>query len=275
MMIERGAYRPNHKYYDNKSQYLDDDRIDEWNNISGYISRKNKDIEITTTLEGDTIEIANLSNGKYHGSLLKFTPKGDTLEKINFTDGLLDGVWIKFNSKGDTLHFRNFANGRKYGKWIGSSSSELCSQFPRGCKNSNDFYEANYNENGVLDGLVKIYWKYGQYKELRTTCMMKDGRKNGYLIHYNEHKELLGKIETKMEYQNGIEHGDYEYYYHRSGLLIEKGRYEYGKMSGKWIYYYDYEKGIISSEGEYMNGEMIGEWIYYYEDGTINRKVKY
>jgi antitoxin component YwqK of YwqJK toxin-antitoxin module len=273
MIIERGLYYPKHKYYDTKSEYNDDWKIEEWDNISGYVYRKNTSLEITTTLEGDTLEIANLSNGKYHGSLLKFTPNRDTIEKINFKDGILDGKWIRYDSKGDTLHFRNFANGRKNGKWIGSSSSELCSEFRRGCNNSFYFYEANYNENGQLDGLIKEYWKYGGEKKLQIACEMKNGFKNGFLIIYNDLPGLSGKVETKIEYVNGVMHGDYEYYSRGNGKLREKGRYENGKMNGKWIYYYmDSDEKNIASEGEYLNGELFGEWIYYNKDGTINRK---
>ncbi|MFI5204678.1 MAG: hypothetical protein ACHQF2_09305 [Flavobacteriales bacterium] len=270
--VEKQPYHPKHKFYDNKSEYVDNQRIDEWSKISGYRYRKNKDEEITTTLEGDTIELINLANGKYHGRLLKFTPTGDTIEKINFTDGLLDGIWIKYNSKGDTLHFRNFSNGRKYGKWIGPASDELCTEFPGRCSNSYYIYEANYNEKGLLEGTVKIYWEYLNEKKLRSTGSMKNGLKNGVFIFYND---LTRKITSKTEFVNGMEHGEHESYFHKSGTLRERGRFEFGKMTGKWTYWRDYEKGIVSSEGEYLNGKEIGEWIYYNEDGTVNRKEKY
>lgn len=95
--------------------------------------------------------------------------------------------------------------------------------------------------------------------------------------------------------EKGLEHGEWIFFYGRSGHVLGKGKYEHGKRTGEWIYYYSdgtlrektnfvndlrdgpseeyYSSGIMSYKTNYVKGQQDGEYTVYGVHGGIKEKA--
>ncbi|MCH2218469.1 MAG: hypothetical protein MK076_10455 [Flavobacteriales bacterium] len=100
--------------------------------------------------------------------------------------------------------------------------------------------EANYNQNGILEGDYKQY------------------HKNGSIF-------MIGKYDHKGRRTNTWK------YYTEKGKLLTIKNYLFDKLNG---YFEDYSyRGKIREKGHYLNNRKVGEWYYYDKYGKFLRKV--
>mgnify|MGYP000974767716 CR=1 FL=1 len=110
----------------------------------------------------------------------------------------------------------------------------------------------------VIEGYNHVY-SNGE----RTIGTLIDGKKYGYWCRVDS----KGVIVHEISYQNDTAHGSWSSYYD-SGLLMEMGFYNKGKLDS---FYIGYEGSFIVDSGRYDMGMKIGEWRYYeIKDGDFD-----
>lgn len=92
--------------------------------------------------------------------------------------------------------------------------------------------EENYR-NGLLDGVVKIYYKNGVLTE---EGYYKAGKRHGSSKRYTSEAKMISNI----PYVNGKIHGKV-FYYDNDGVIRETGYYDMEKRVGRWEFYIDGE----------------------------------
>ena len=102
----------------------------------------------------------------------------------------------------------------------------------------------------------------GEVDEGREKGSIKNGKKEGYWVHYHSNGQLM----NKGDYKNGKMEGYWEDY-RDNGYLYDKGDYKNGKMEGYWERYWEY--GQLYGKGDYKNGKKEGSWEFYNTDGTV------
>jgi len=80
------------------------------------------------------------------------------------------------------------------------------------------------------------------------------------------------QIKRKIEFRNGIPHGETEIYY-RNGKIARKVYLKEGKFHGELINYY--ESGEVKERANYWDGLLHGEQVFYFENGIVMSKYHY
>lgn len=81
-----------------------------------------------------------------------------------------------------------------------------------------------------------------------------------------------GSIQSTIEVKQGLPDGEATYYY-ASGKLMEKGIFENGQKSGKWLRYN--EAGINVGLASYNMGKKNGTWIVWDDSGKKRFEMHY
>lgn len=92
-----------------------------------------------------------------------------------------------------------------------------------------------------------------------------DGKNEGAWDYYYQ----SGVLQAKVNFQNGLRHGQYEEFYD-NGLLMTKGLFANDKKEGTWEDYYD--SGVKKATEFYRAGDFVGENTYYDQSGKIAEK---
>ena len=110
------------------------------------------------------------------------------------------------------------------------------------------------------DGMTTLWDKKGRKQAQGVGSV---GKRHGAWISYDDHFDGGRKIE-KLEYKDGVEHGNYTKW-HASGQKLREGAYREGKQHGKWTVWH--RNGQKKSETYVQNGEPHGKRIAWHDNG--------
>jgi antitoxin component YwqK of YwqJK toxin-antitoxin module len=86
----------------------------------------------------------------------------------------------------------------------------------------------------------------------------------------NDPSIVTSRFEVVILSENGwMRHGQYDAYFN-DGTLRASGRYENGRMEGKWQYFH-YE-GHIVEHGSFRDSKRVGHWQFYTYTGELKRE---
>jgi antitoxin component YwqK of YwqJK toxin-antitoxin module len=147
------------------------------------------------------------------------------IKVFNDTDSIAEVIFYASNKK---IISKGRMNGKRYiGEWrFYHQNSDILMTLE------------NYDDNGMLSGTRKVYFKNGQLAELANYT--------------------AGKLEGVNEW------------YSEAGVLLRRSQYSRGVLSGLTTHYNS--NGNIRSEGNYVLGKKAGIWKYY-KDGRINKEI--
>jgi antitoxin component YwqK of YwqJK toxin-antitoxin module len=177
--------------------------------------------------EVDTFKYYTLSKGKSVLSAIKVFNLKDSLSDVKF-----------FTSKGNVIS-EGRMNGKRYiGQWVfyhKNSSAKMIVE--------------NYNNEGKLQGIRKVFYKNGLVAE---EANYKNGKLEGESKWYSEGQLLL----RQSMYKNGELNGK-TINYDSSGNKVSEGVYTDDKKSGIWYYY---ESGKLKKEIDHTNKKVIKKY---------------
>lgn len=113
------------------------------------------------------------------------------------------------------------------------------------------------------DSLVRFVNYQGKLKQ---TGSIKDNKKNGIWLFYNDSTGVLEKIEL---YKNDFPSGDF-LHFNSNGLIVLKGRYSLKAI--------DFKKEFNSASGGYIYSYKplpIGQLLFYNNEGVLIKKEFY
>jgi len=248
----------------------------------------NKETWIIRSKDKDTLEIAEVKNGKLHGEQQLFYHNGDVKSIAHYKHGLLDGkveVFIQ-NSKQliALMHYKALPD---------SGVSVLHGEVERYFHGKGIQERLNYKE-GKKDGPYTQYFQNGQ---LQTKGQYKEDLEIGRKLSYSQSGDLqreenfiiidnpqylaLNKnqkqkleevkpVNTRNIAQKiSVLHGTVKYY--RNGKLTSDCQYKNGKKDGLCKEYH-YNSNELKSEVEYKDGKKHGTFTHYFANGKINSK---
>lgn len=239
---------------------------------------------------GELKKVVPYLNGKRQGVGFEYDRKGNIItinryrnnkiivkENINRynKDGKKEGVWREFYNNGNIKEEKSYLNGKLHGFFkIYNEEGKLLDaiKYENGEVNlkSNDIEtdieikeEYDKNENLVYQGSYRKDIPIGIHRYFNN-----NGKVTKSII-YDIYGNLIAEGIVLI---NGIEEGDWIYYYD-SGKKRAVGKYSNGNKHGKWAYYY--QNGRIQQTGSYANGKLRGMWQWYYETGEILKEEFY
>lgn len=166
--------------------------------------------------EVDTFKYYKLKRKKSVLSALKIFNRVDNTSEVTF-----------MASNGSTVSEGKMSGKNFIGKWVfyhKNSPSVMIEEY--------------YNNDGLLDGVRKVFFVNGKKAE---EVAYKDGKQNGFSKIYSE-----------------------------SGQLLQNSSYTNDKLNGSTIYYD--VNGSVNAKGKFKDNVKIGIWEYY-KDAELVRKV--
>jgi len=121
-----------------------------------------------------------------------------------------------------------------------------------------------YNDEGLLDGVVKKYNEDGSIKSEET---YKNNLLNGISKEYRS-----GKLHADCYFKDNKKNGIMRLYYENGNVHFEFN-YKDDKNEGIGKKYY--WSGKLDSEGNYKDGKQEGVTKYYYENGKLDKEINY
>ncbi len=239
-----------------------------------------------------------------------FFNNGRVKSSGGYVDGKKEGIHRVYSTEGELVAGELFQQGEKIGDGMldnkGDYQGEWKLYYPGGglkaegsyinSKRNGDwtFYFSNgkvESQGKYIEGLPHGAWKwYYENKQVRRTEYYRRGREDGD----SEEFSLDGRVLTKGQFINGLKEGEWFY---EIGDHTERGAYQDGERTGKWIYKYPdgqvnftgefvaglsvgkhrwyYPSGKVKKEGKYSSGVRVGTWNTYDEDGTRALEIKY
>lgn len=182
-------------------------------------------------------------NGQSNGVWTYYNEDGTVQSKGKEVNGQREGEWIIYHPNGEIAAKGFYQNGKQVGKWTYYHDNGMVSE------------EGVMTQDGVKDGVWKMYYRSGQYKGEST-----------YVNGEGEYKEYYenGKLKAIGKIVNDKNEGVWKYYYQTGEL---EGTCSY--VNGKGLYKGYYENGKLKMEGQLDNGNNVGLWTIYNEDGTV------
>lgn len=214
----------------------------------------------------------NHSDNKIIGEYTNYHKNGKIESKSTYKNDSLHGYFSNYHKNGQLKQQGWYKNNLAHGEWR--------SYFIDGTLEIINFYHKD-KLHGVqkyfaCDGKIErtIKYKYGEllseiYYDIKGNALGEINyfpKENNFTVTY---KYPNNKIDTKLDYVNGIKHGKYLHYDFYGNKVIE-GNYTNGEQDGKWIWYH--ANGKEQSVRNYLNGNLNGESIDYFEDGTVESK---
>ncbi len=160
--------------------------------------------------------------------------------------------------------------------WLNASGFNIClDDIPINTNGKVKLYDKNgmisseyYLKNGLINGKVINY----EDGILYTSCMFKDGKRNGQYIAYVLRGIYRGKILTKSYFKDNELSGIRRTYY-GNGNLESYARYKNGYRNGFYNRYYS--NGDIDCKAYYENGMIHNKYIQFFVGGKIQLEYHY
>ncbi|MGQ0828711.1 MAG: toxin-antitoxin system YwqK family antitoxin [Bacteroidota bacterium] len=112
-------------------------------------------------------------------------------------------------------------------------------------KNGNLKIQQYYKNDSLIDSAI-FYYENGQPAEIQ---FLKDHKKEGIWKKFNKN----GKVYSEMSYKDDLLDGISSTYTYRSGRLLKRLNYKYGRMKGRQEFYHN--NGRPKSVNHFYNGE--------------------
>ncbi len=278
-----------YKYYDKQGQILSEGRKKggefqfNGHHPSGHMSSKGL-YDIKGGKEGPWEFYSSngvlTSKGKYTdnkitGEYITYHNNGEIESKSNYKNDSLTGYYSNYYKNGQLKSQGWYKNNLLHGEWHSYYIDGTLKEINFYHKDQLHGNQKRYSCNGKI---ARVY-KYNFGKLFSEVYFDHLGNalgdinfrptENNFTISYHY---LNKKIDTEINYVNGLKHGkhiSYDFY----GNKALEGNYINGNQDGKWIWYYP--SGKTKTIRKYLNGNLNGESINYYENGTIKSKSLY
>lgn len=201
----------------------------------------------------------------------------DTVKNYTDIQGNKQGTWIKHHPNGQLRYKGFFIDDVPVG------------EFKRFHLNGNKQSHKTFNEDGSCS--IKYWWENG--RKAAEGQFDADRQRTGlWKIYYKE-----GSLLSKINYKNGLAHGNVILYYPGTNIMLLDCYYEEGALNGKYTKYFNngavmqkgtykdglrhgyYQfftpEGFVDEEGEYLHGSKHGEWTFYDEHGELDEVLTY
>ncbi|MDO5655985.1 MAG: hypothetical protein Q4G27_07585 [Flavobacteriaceae bacterium] len=262
-----------------------------YNYSTGIDSIFSKNQLIVRNSSKDTLEIANLKNGKKHGKQTLYYNNGELKQISNFKNGLLNGK-VEYYSQGNKSlylieHFKAFPK---------EETSRLHGVYKRFDSNGHLAELMHYN-NGSKNGKYELYHNNGKLREkgnFEENLIIGNKQSfttegilildENYIIidnpNYLEPFKAKGVINQDMKSlpkepkKLSVLHGKAKYY-HSNGNLMADFTFKNGKKEGLNKEYHQDKNNTLKSEVVFKDGLEHGAFVYYRPNGNLDRKGIY
>lgn len=258
---------------------------------------------------GTVVAKGRFAYGRQVGEWEYRHPNGERSLVNRYVLGSLDGESVSWHDNGKVSEQGRYQDGQKTGVWKtwDSSGLPLCeyryegdSEFVVNC------WTADHKQT-VKDGNGEFvsFHPDGQVNE---KGVVKDGRKIGIWVAFHPNGKMSmksrwegetrvlvdawdekgqplvesgngtyvvaganGKILIKGNYKNGLQDGEWTFFYTDSGAVMQVFEYAAGLFEGPSRG--SYESGAMEWQGSFKKNQREGEWIWYHENGAVSARV--
>lgn len=220
---------------------------------------------------GNIQELRNYYKGELNGDFKSFYLNGNLNIKAFYTIGKLDSVFEAYYLNGilaergkyDISPNISYNDTLKLEYWINKNEKIISSKI--------DIWEYYYDNNKMMEKthfIVEDSVEYiDEFYAISGDTLIVDGKGMRRTFYGSN------KIKSTVQYEKGIENGDYKYY-KPNGKIRKSGNYINGKKSGKW------EETFITNDSvyqevEFKDGQKDGVFKEFYQNGKINMKGNY
>jgi antitoxin component YwqK of YwqJK toxin-antitoxin module len=223
--------------------------------------------------------------------------------------GALDGESVSWHDNGTMSEKGSYQNGKKTGTWKtwDGNGHPLCEYRYDGDKEFVLNCWAADERQTVKDGNGE-YVSYHPDGQVHEKGPVKDGRRSGMWVAFHPNGKMSatsrwdgdtymllntwsekgepqvengsgamvvtgdsGKTLIKGNYRNGLQDGEWSFFYPDNGAVMQVLRYAGGFLEGPASGYYP--SGTVEWQGSFKKNEREGEWIWYHEDGSVSTRV--
>ncbi len=184
-------------------------------------------------------------NGKKDGWWKEFHDNGKVKWEGVYKHGVIDGIVREYTAKGGLKTIEMYEEGK-----VNENAEEV------------EFFELQKEVRP--DGSVLV----GGYAKDMKQGIFREYSEDGKLLNSYKYKDGVKLAEGLLD-TAGMEQGKWKYFYN-SGELKAEGEFQNGKKVKEWTFYH--KNGVIQQKGSYKNGLASGYWKWWYENKQLHRE---